>query len=437
MGNVFEIVLIVVLTVLNGIFSMSETAIVSARRARLQQQYDEGNAGAGAALELAKQPDRFLSTVQIFITLIGILAGAFGGAGLSEDIAGQLRHWGVPEGSSKTLGFAIVVTCITYLSLVIGELVPKSLALNNPEGVAAKVAEPMTLLARFTSPLVAILSVSTRGLLKLMGVKEQGEQTVTEDEIRILIAQGTKAGAFAEEEKDIVERVFRTADRRVSTMMTPRREVVYLDLEDSWEENERKIRESPHSAFPVCEGSLDSVIGIVNLKRLWAAGCGGQEIDLRTVSSPPLFTLETTHALTMLEKFRGSEGEHVALVVDEYGNVVGLVTLHDVVEGIVGEIPSASPGQGPDPSAVQREDGSWLLDGMLPVEEMLRLLAVKVEPDDAEAYQTLGGFVMARLGHIPSIGERFVWANLQFEVLDMDGHRVDRVHVARVKESGN
>lgn len=429
MSNLLQILLILFLTVLNGIFSMSETAIVSVRRARLQQRAEAGDERARAALALTQRPDRFLSTVQIGITLIGILAGAFGGAGLSEDLARWLVRLGVAPGASKTLAFAAVVAFITYLSLVIGELVPKTLALGNAESIAVRVAKPMDLLSRAASPLVFLLAVSTNGLLRLFGVRQGDEQPVTEDEINILIGQGVKVGAFAEEEQEIVERVFRTADRRVNTLMTPRREVVYLDVEDAWEENRRKIADAPHSAFPVCAGSLDTILGVASLKRIWLAGTNGQPIDLRAVAVEPLYTLETTRALSMLETFKQAAGRHLALVVDEYGNVVGLVTLHDVLEGIVGEVPGVTGALGPDLSAVRREDGSWLLDGMLPVSEMVHLLDLKAAPEDADDYNTLGGFVMARLGHIPAVGERFAWGDLRFEVMDMDGHRVDKVLV--------
>lgn len=427
MGNFFEIGLILFLTVLNGVFSMSETAIVSVRRARLQQRAEAGDDAAKVALELARQPDRFLSTVQIGITLIGILAGAFGGVGLSKDLTAWFEKLGVNPSLSHTLGFAVVVAFITYLSLVIGELIPKTLALANAEAISVRIAKPMNLLSKVASPFVWVLSVSTNGILRLFGIRETAEQPVTEDEINILIGQGVTMGAFAEEEREIVERVFRTADRRVSVLMTPRREVIYLDVADEWSENQMKIAVSDYTAFPVCDGGLDNIIGVTVLKRVWQAGIKGGTIDLRSITEKPMYVLESMHALKMLELFRGSEGTHVALVVDEYGNVVGLLTLHDVLEGIVGEVPSAAEVQEQDFSAVAREDGSWLLDGMLAVEEMLHLLNVKVVPEDMNSYNTLGGFVMARLGHIPSVGEKFDWAGVSFEIVDMDEHRVDRV----------
>lgn len=435
MGNLFEIGLILFLTVLNGVFSMSETAIVSVRRARLQQRAEAGDDAAKVALELARQPDRFLSTVQIGITLIGILAGAFGGAGLTKDLTAWFIRLGLRPSLSQTLGFAVVVAGITYLSLVVGELIPKTLALANAEAISVRIAKPMNMLSRVASPFVWLLSVSTNGVLRLFGIREAAEQPVTEDEINILIGQGVAFGAFAEEEREIVERVFRTADRRVSVLMTPRREVLYLDVADEWEENQLKIAVSDYSAFPVCDGGLDNIIGVTVLKRIWQAGVKGAPVDLRAITEKPMYVLESMHALKMLELFRGSEGNHIALVVDEYGNVVGLLTLHDVLEGIVGEVPSATEVQEQDFSAVSRGDGSWLLDGMLAVDEMFHLLSIKATPEDMNSYNTLGGFVMARLGHIPSVGEKFEWEDVTFEIMDMDGHRVDRVLVAPSKEA--
>ncbi|MBC7805222.1 MAG: HlyC/CorC family transporter [Akkermansiaceae bacterium] len=433
MGNLFEIGLILFLTVLNGVFSMSETAIVSVRRARLQQRAEAGDDAAKVALDLAREPNRFLSTVQIGITLIGILAGAFGGVGLSKDLTAWFVRLGTPPSLSQSLGFIVVVALITYLSLVVGELIPKTLALANAEAISVRIAKPMNLLSKFASPLVWVLSISTKGLLRVFGIRETAEQPVTEDEINILIGQGVTVGAFAEEEREIVERVFRTADRRVSVLMTPRREVVFLDVTDEWAENQLKIAVSDFSAFPVCDGGMDNVIGVTVLKRVWQAGVNGEIVDLRAITEKPMYALETMHALKMLELFRASQGTHIALVVDEYGNVVGLLTLHDVLEGIVGEVPSAAEIQEQDFSAVERADGSWLLDGMLAVEEMLRVMNLKIVPEDIGAYNTLGGFIMARLGHIPSVGERFDWGEISFEILDMDGHRVDRVLATPLK----
>jgi putative hemolysin len=428
LGNAFEVVIILVLTVLNGVFSMSETAVVSVKRVLLQKRAEAGDDRARDALELARQPDRFLSTVQVGITLIGILAGTFGGARLSADIAAALQKVGVPTNLSNTLGLILVVAFITYVSLVIGELVPKTIALNDPENVACRVARPMTLLSRFMSPVVGFLAASTRAVLWLLRIRPADEGGVTEDEVKLLIRQGTRAGIFEEEEQEIVEGVFRTADRRVSSLMSPRREIVYLDVEDSWAENRAKIRASGYSAYPVCAGSLDHVLGVVVLKRLWEAwetsGAGG-EVDLRAVAQPPLYLPEGTQALVALDRFKGAR-QHIALVVDEYGGVVGLFTLHDVVEAMVGEVPDAQPRAS---EAVRRPDGSWLVDGQMATDEFRHLLDVRELPPDEGEYATMGGLAMALLERIPAVGDRFTWAGLAFEIVDMDGNRVDRLLV--------
>jgi putative hemolysin len=424
MENAIILAVLLVLTVINGVFSMSETAVVSVRRIRLQQRAEAGDDRARAALELVKKPERFLSTVQVFITLIGIFAGAFGGEGLSKDVALWLQRLGMGEKSSQNLGLALVVALITYLSLVIGELVPKTLALNNAEGIAIRVAKPMAILSIVTAPIVSLLSVSTNGLLRIMGVKPSDEPPVTEDEIKLLIAQGTKAGVFAEEEQEIVEGVFRTTDRRVASLMTPRREIVYLDVEDPWEKNRAKIA-AGHAAFPVCEGGMDNLLGIAVLKRMWEQTQAGDDVDLRAIAEKPLYVLESTRAMKALNAFKGAK-QHIALIVDEYGGVVGLLTLHDLIEAMVGDLPDAS-GPVVNPEAVRREDGSWLLDGMLPMDEMVPLLDIRRIPEDSGEYASLGGFVMARLGRIPTVGDHFDWDGIRFEVLDMDGNRVDRV----------
>lgn len=432
MESAIQILIILVLTIINGVFSMSETAIVSVKRVRLQQRAEAGDDNAAVALELQQRPDRFLSTVQIGITLIGILAGAFGGSELSDEAAKLLVRMGLSPSGSKPLGLALVVGFITYLSLVVGELVPKTLALNNPEKVATQIAKPMRLLSQIASPIVFLLSASTNGLLRLMGVKPSDEPPVTEDEIKMLIAQGTQVGVFADEEKEIVEGVFRTADRRVASLMTPRREITYLDVEDPWTENRDKVKSAGYSAFPVCEGGMDNLLGIAVLKKMWEILEEGKNVDLRTIVEKPVFVLESTRALKALDVFRGAK-QHIALVVDEYGGVVGLITLHDIVEALVGEVANDAPGTRSS-EAVQREDGSWLLDGMLPMDDLLHLLKIKQVPEDSGEYATLGGFVMARLGSIPTVGDVFEWDGMRFEVLDMDGNRVDRVLAQKHEE---
>ncbi len=430
----YEILILVLLIAANGVFAMSEMAIVSARKARLQQAADEGDGGARAALALAEAPNIFLSTVQIGITLIGILAGAFGGATLANRIAAAAGRigWLVPY--ANEIGIGAMVLLITYLSLVMGELAPKRLALSRAETIAARVARPMYVLSQLTAPAVRVLSASTDLLLRAIGARPSSEPPVTEEEIKIMIAQGTAVGVFEEAEKDLVTGVFRLAERRVSTLMTPRPEIVWFDIDEPPQEIWRQMAASGHSAFPIYEGAMDNVVGIVNAKDLWARAVAGQPIDLRQALIPPLFVPESMAALRVLELLRETR-RHLALVIDEFGSIQGLVTLFDILEAIVGEIPSAAPWD--EPEIVQREDGSWLLDGALPVDEMRELFDLDRLPEQERgAYETVGGFVMMMLGRIPTAGDRFEWGGLCFEVVDMDRLRVDKVLVTRAKDKG-
>lgn len=432
-GIVFEILLILVLIIGNGVFAMSEIAVVSARKTRLQQQVNQGNSGARAALQLANSPSRFLATVQIGISLVGILAGAFGGATIAKKLAEALRLVPLFTPHSDALAFGIVVVCITYLSLVIGELVPKEVALNDPEGIASKVAQPMQMLSKVTAPIVRVLSVSTQTVVKLLGVRASEEPPVTEDEIRLLIRQGTESGTFKQAEQDIVERVFRLDDLPVSAIMTPRSRIVWLDYEEPFERNHQKISSSVNSRFPVCQGSLDEILGIVLVKDLYVHRAGESSTDLTAFLRQPLFIPESLWALKVLEMFKQT-GMHIALVVDEYDVVQGLVTLNDILEAIVGGLPSA--GEQNEPQVIQREDGSWLIDGMLPIDEFQQVLSLDELPEIGKGhYQTLGGFVIAYLGRIPTSSNHFEWQGLRFEVVDMDGNRVDKVLVTPAQTS--
>lgn len=423
----FEILIILVLILANGVFSMSEMAIVSARKVRLQQLANQGNTRARVALELAEAPNRFFSTVQVGITLIGILTGAFGGATIADNLAGYVGLIPLLEPYRRAIAFGIVVLAITYLSLIIGELVPKRLALNSPERIAANVAIPMRMVAAIAYPVVHLLSASTDLVLRTLGIGPSTEPQVTEEEIRVLIEQGTEAGTFEEAEQDMVERVFRLGDRPVNALMTPRPDIVWLDLEDSAEENRHKMMESANSRFPVCQGGLDNVLGIIPVTDLLARSLSGQPLDLTVSLRQPVFVPESTRGLKVLELFKQS-GTHMAIVVDEYGVIQGLVTLNDIMVEIVGDVPSSDAPE--DPQAVQREDGSWLLDGMLPVDEFFDLFNIKELPEEYRGnYQTLGGFVITHLGRIPAAADYFSWKGMRFEVMDMDGNRVDKVLV--------
>ncbi|BAY76614.1 putative hemolysin [Nostoc linckia NIES-25] len=423
----FEILIILVLIIANGIFSMSEMAIVSARKVRLQQLANQGDAKARVALKLAESPNNFLSTIQVGISLIGILTGAFGGATIANRLAVYVRLVPVLAPYSEPVSFGIVVLIITYLSLIIGELVPKRLALNNPEGIAAFVAIPMRALSAIASPMVHLLSASTDMVLRVLGVTQSTEPQVTEEEIKILIEQGTEAGTFEEAEQDMVERVFRLGDRPVSYLMTPRPDIVWLDLDDTAEENRQKMVDSAYSRYPVCQGGLDNVLGVIPVTDLLARSFRGEQLDLTVGLRQPVFVPESTRGLKVLELFKQTV-THMALVVDEYGVIQGLVTLNDIMSEIVGDVPSTD-GQD-QPQAVQREDGSWLLDGMLPVEEFLELFEMEEwESEERGSYQTLGGFVITHLGRIPTAADHFEWEGMRIEVMDMDGNRVDKVLV--------
>lgn len=423
----FEIVLILLLIIANGVFSGSEIAIVSARKVRLEQLAKDGNQKARVALKLANSPNNLLSTVQIGITLIGIVSGAVGGATVSEHLQALLAQVPLLKPYSEALGFGIVVTLITYLSLVIGELVPKRLALNNPEPIACAIAQPMRWLSKIASPLVYLLGISTDKLLELAGVRASEEPPVTEEEIRALIGQGTQAGLFEKSEQDMVSRVFRLGDRPVQALMTPRLEIDWLDLDSPWEETQQLIIESPHSRFPVCQEDLDTCLGIIRIKDVLSAHFSGGMIDLKAMLQTPLFVPENTHALRVLEMFK-EFGTHMAMVTDEYGGIAGLVTLNDLTEAIFGELPTTETEE--EPMVIQREDGSWLLDGLLSIDEFKALFDRESLPEeDTGLYHTLAGFVIRALGRIPRSGDLFTWNGLRFEVVDMDGMRVDKLLV--------
>jgi len=427
---VSECLLVLVLLIANGVFSGSEIAVVSSRKVRLEQLADRGNRKARKALKLANSPNDFLSTVQVGITLIGILSGALGGATIAQRLKPYFDQVPALRGSSELLSLALVVTVITYLSLVIGELVPKRIALSNPEAIACQVAGPMRFLSRVTAPLVHILSGSTDGMLRLLGVKASEEPEITEEEIKALIRQGTESGMFEEAEHEMVQRVFRLGDRPIRSMMTPRTEIAWLDLEEPLEASLKEVLESTHSRFPVARGNLDNCVGTIRIRTLLTAVVESEPVDLESMMQPPLFVGESMRALTVLEQFRET-GVHIALVTDEFGGIEGLLTLNDLMEAIVGDLPSAEDQE--EPLVVEREDGSWLLDGSLDIGDFKTLVDRDELPDEVSGgYHTIGGFVMHHLGRIPMAGEHFRWDGLSFEVMDMDGKRVDKILVAEV-----
>lgn len=417
-----EIGIVVLLILFNGVLAMAEMATVTSRQARLQQRADQGDAGAKAALELAREPNRFLSTVQIGITLVGILAGAFGGATLASKLSDALGDTFL-DPYSNVIGVAVVVAGITYLSLIVGELVPKRIALRHSEAIASVLARPMKVLASIASPLVAVLSFSTETVLRLLGIKAEQGTRVTEEEIRLLIGEGREAGVFEQAEEELVERVFKMGDRRVSDIMTPRPRVTWLDLDDPEEENLRKASEGGFAIYPVARGDLDKLAGMLSVRDLWQHTVRGEAASIEALVRPAVFVPETKQLLAVLEDLKRS-GAQAVMVVDEFGGTQGLLTLTDVLEEIVGDI--ADEGEQPEARITRRADGTWLADGMLEFDDFLEAFA-RDEPEDFPDVVTLGGFVMTLLDRIPQATDTLEWDGLKLEVMDMDGHRVDKV----------
>ncbi|WP_114392153.1 hemolysin family protein [Oleisolibacter albus] len=424
-----ELGAVLLLILLNGFFAMSELAMVSARKLRLQQLAEDGKRGARIALEMQEDPSRFLSSVQIGITLIGIINGAVGGATIAGRLGVWLETFPVLAAYGSTIAIAVVVVAITYLSLIVGELVPKRVALNNAERIAVFAAPIMRGLSKATAPFVWLLGASTEAMLRLLRVPEKAEHVVTEEEVKNMIAEGTASGVFEPEEKRLIEGVMRLADRTVRSVMTPRLEVMWLDIDDDAETIKREIRESGHSRLPVCRGEFDDVIGIVHTKQLLHGLMQGEPFDLRPAVKDALVVHDGAEVLRLLELFKQS-GEQMAVVVDEYGTVEGIVTLTDVLEAIAGELPEA--GEDGDADVVRRPDGSFLIDGMLAVEEVEALLGLKSLRDEDSGYHTLAGFLLFKFGHIPTAGEWVEHDGYRFEVVDMDGRRIDKVLVSLV-----
>lgn len=425
--GILDALIILLLIILNGIFAMSELAIVSSRKIRLQQWAEEGDVKSVAALKLAENPQRFLAAIQIGITLVGILSGAFGGISLAGRLAGPLSSVPYIGEYSEKIAVVLVVGLITFFSLFLGELLPKRLALAWPERIARAVAIPMEALSKYAAPAIHLLTATTEFVLRVAKFRPVKEPPVTEEEIRALIGQATVAGIFQEAEHDMVERIFRLGDRRVGVLMTPRKKIVWLDLNESPAKSMRKITKSYHSRFPVGLGRIGNILGVVHVRDLAERSLNGQPFDLRAAMEKPLYVHESMHALKVLEMFRMS-GKQMALVVDEYGTIEGIVTLSDILESIVGEIPSHQEPE--EPRIVQRDDGSWLVDGMLPIDELKAHLEIRMLPDEGTGgFHSLGGFVMTYLKRIPAEGDSFECCGFRFEVVDMDGRRVDKVLV--------
>jgi putative hemolysin len=417
-----RILIIFLLILISGFFAMSEAAIFAARRSRLQHKANEGDLRARRAIELSGKPNRFLPTVTIGITMVGILSGAIGGAPIADALAAQLDKFPALIPYSHSLSLTVVVILLTFFSMVFGELVPKRLALYNAEKIASGIAGFMTFVAAVLYPVVWLLGKSTDVMLHLLRIKHTDELPVTEEELLVQLNEGTQAGVFEEAEQDMVEGVFSLSDQRVNALMTPRNEIIWLDVNDTAAEIRREVQGCPFSRFPVGDDSLDNVVGVVKAKDLLLADLKNGK-QLREIARPPLFVPETAFGSRALEILKEAKREMV-LVVDEFGVVQGLLTLADILEEIVGAFEG-------EPQATQRQDGSWLLDGMLANDEFKEIFNLRRLPDEEE-YETLGGFVMLHLGRIPQAADQFEWNGLRFEVMDMDGKRVDKILVTTI-----
>lgn len=423
-----QILIILALVAMNALFVVAEMALISVRESKLQELKEAGDSRAKVALDLLKAPENFLSTIQIGISLIAILSGAVGGASLAEELAPYFEKLPLIGSHAELLSFFTVVLCISFVSIILGELVPKRWALSYAETISLVMARPIRALMLVSYPMVRLFTGSARVAMKLLGITPRAEAPVSEEEIKIILEQGERAGIVEESEMEMIERVFRLGDRRIDSLMTHRKDIVWVDIENITKETWIKLAESGHSNFPVCKDSIDDVVGLVSIKGLFRQLLEGGEIDIRKAITEPLIVPGTVMATHVLERFRETR-KHLALVVDEYGSFDGLVTVYDIVEAVMGELPSLEDDE--DPMVVEREDGSYLLDGALPYTDFEDLLDLPILPDEEQkgSFQTLAGFIISYLGRFPQIGERFEWANHVFEVVDMDGHRIDRILV--------
>ncbi len=422
------VLVILGLVVTRGVLAMAESALGLARKAPLKEKSSRGDRGAASALQLGEDPKGYASAVQAGITLLSALAGVYGGTILEPELIRAMGECGLAAPYRDAIGIGLIVLGLTLATLVLGEFVPHRVALHRPEPIAGLVSRPIRLLATLANPIVGALSAATDFALRGVGIRPAPEPPVTEEEIRVLMKEGTKAGVFEEVEHEMVKRVLRFGDRRARALMTPRNEIVWIDLADSPEEIRRKVIGSPHSRFPVCDQSLDNLLGIVHVKDLLGQGPNVEPFRIKGRLTLPLFIYEGTHGLKVLEMFKSSP-THSAVVLDEYGTVEGLLTLTDILQAIVGDLPESAEHE--EPPAVQRPDGSWLIDGRLPLDDFRDLLDLPAIPEGD--FHTLAGFVVARLGHIPRIAESFEDGGLHYEVVNMDGNRVDRILVQPVR----
>lgn len=429
-----DILIILGLILVNGLFAMSEIAVVSSKRIRLQKLAENGSRGAQAALELSDSPSRFLSTIQVGITLIGIFNGAFGEASLVAQLSPKIEGLPVIGNFAREIALGIVVVGITFSSLILGELLPKRIAMQYPETVASLIAAPMQWLSRAMGPFVKILTITTEALMRLLGLHQAKSNAVTEEEITGMLQEGTKAGLFEKTEHDIVSRALRLDDQRLAALMTPRMDIDFIDIEESLEHNLAKIAASPYSRFPVCKGDLSNVIGIVHGGHLFDHAINEKslmKVDIAAAVKPPLYIPVALSAMQLLEAFKKNRAE-LALVINEYGEIEGIVTLSDVLGALVGDVVAVDNQE--DADCIQREDGSWLIDGGISFDRFREVLEtdVKFPEEAAGSYHTLAGFVLTHFGYIPRASEYFEWEGFRIEVVDMDKNRIDRLLVSEI-----
>ncbi|MBA3647710.1 MAG: HlyC/CorC family transporter [Chitinophagales bacterium] len=424
--------ILLLLVILNGVFAMSEISLVSSRKVRLERLAKKGSRGAKIALKLSNDPQKFLPTVQIGMTAVSIVAGLYGGESFSGDVSAFFARYDFLKEYSGILGVIVIVIFTTFLTMVVGELVPKTIGLSRPEPIALILGPVMNVVYYVAAPFIWLLNISTKFILRLLRFREQSEPPVTEEELEHLIQQSSEHGVLEKQESDMMRSIFRTADRNVNTLMTHRQEIIWIDVDATTSEVQHLIEQSIHTNFPVCDNSMDKILGIVSIKDILVQLSKKKFLDIRTIMKQPVYVPESMPALEVLENFRNS-GVHVTLVVNEYGSVEGIVTLHDVVESIFGNIPLAKHHIRDE--AVQRKDGSWLIDGVMQTYEWSELLGLPdISEEDTGNYNTLGGFIMHQLGRIPKPADHFFFRNHQFEVMDMDGKRVDKV-LARKMEN--
>ena len=430
-AGILEIIIIIVLIILTGYLSMAELAVVSVRRGKMQKYLDEGNEKAQIVLDLLEDPNEFLSTVQIGISLIGVLTGAFGGVTLSEPLSKLISF--VPY--NEQISIIIVVIITTYLTLVVGEIVPKVIALNNPEKVSLKVARSMVILSKISKPISYILAKSSRFLLWVLRIENRNDNIVTEEEIELMIKEGIENGTIEQEEEDIIKRVFKLDDQKVESIMTPRNEIIWIDLEDTREINKVKIMESKRSIFPIAYGELDDFMGVVQAKDILSLMFSDVDFDINEIIKEPLVVSENLETLELLKEFKeNQEYVHMSLVVDEFGSVEGLITLNDLLEGIVGDIPGIDEND--EPRATERKDGTWLIDGRFGIDNFKELFDIDESfPDEEEdGFTTIAGFIDGIIDGTIEEDDKYQWKRFCFEIVDLDGHQIDKILVTDLGE---